>query len=533
MMSDDFHKSITSPGLLPPQQPDAHVEVPKKVGPYKIECLLQKGGMSILYLGTHPETKEPLVIKVLAPKFLGHPEAIRSFQHEAEVIALTDDPNIVKIYGHGSWKGGLYIAMEFVQGISLRQYILQNPISLKKAIELVIDIAYTLCHLHTRGIIHRDIKPENILVEDSGQIKLIDFGIAQKLTDKKTLQVVAQHRLVGTPIYMSPEQKENPESVSFPSDIYSLAIIAYELVLGKLSYGQIHLSLMPRSLQKILSKALQIKPEDRYQDMVDFIADLSAYLHSPNFQKEQKSGDRLSELSESLKHAQTLLFPDKAPFWSRVDVGIANYKGMRVFGVFYDLFDVPGGGYAVLMGESSEKTEASVLYTATLRGMGRALARTCKSPQDFVTRLNDILIHETTRQIFNLNYLVLLPDENQFHYISCGYGHLWSLSPSDPIPVKIPSENLPLGIDPNAEFTHVSHNWEVGDSIVLDSLTPVSPSHEVQAPLSEDAIKRAIFENRDLTPQKQTEHLLRIAKSSSPEAILNWPISFISILRKQ
>ena len=106
---------------------------------------------------------------------------LRHSRAEAEVIALTDDPNIVKIYGHGSWEGGLYIAMEFVQGISLRQYILQNPISLKKAIELVIDIAYTLCHLHTRGIIHRDIKPANIMIRRDGIVKVLDFGLA-KLT---------------------------------------------------------------------------------------------------------------------------------------------------------------------------------------------------------------------------------------------------------------------------------------------------------------------------------------------------------------
>ncbi|MBS4168171.1 protein kinase [Parachlamydia sp. AcF125] len=531
-MSDDFHKNITRPGLLPPLPAEAHLEVPKKVGPYKIECLLQKGGMSLLYLGTHPETKEPLVIKVLSPKFLSHPEAIRSFQHEAEVIALTEDPNIVKIYGHGRWEGGLYIAMEFVQGISLRQYLLQNPISLKKAIEIIIDIAYTLCHLHTRGIIHRDIKPENILITDAGGIKLIDFGIAQKLTDQKAALSMAPPRLVGTPIYMSPEQKENPESVSFPSDIYSLAIIAYELVLGKLSYGQIHLSLMPRSLQKILSRALQAKPEDRYQDIVDFIADLSAYLHSPQLQKEQKSGDRLSELSESLKHAQTLLFPDKIPFWPHVEVGIANYKGTRVFGVFYDLFEIPGG-YAILMGESSEKTEASVLYTATLRGMGRALGQMRKTPQEFAAKLNDVLIHDTSRQIFNLNYLILLPSENRFYYISCGHGHLWLASPRAPTPVKVCSENLPLGIDPEAKFIHITQQWEVGDMLVLDSLTPVPSSHKGQAPLTEEAIKRALYENRDLSPQKQAEHLLRIAKSSSPEAILNWPISFLSIFRQK
>lgn len=530
-MSNDFSKTPTSPGLPPPEQPKKIVAIPKQIGIYKIECLLQKGGMSTLYLATHPDNQEPLVLKVLAAKYLKNEEAVARFKHEAEVLQLTDDPGIVKVYGYGEWEGGLYIAMEFVQGISLRQYLLQNPISLKRALELVIDIAYTLCHLHTRGIIHRDIKPENILLTDSGSIKLIDFGIAQQLTEKKIPNEASQYRLVGTPIYMSPEQKENPESVSFPSDIYSLGIITYELVLGKLSYGQIHLSLMPKSLQKILSKALQIKTEDRYQDIVDFIADLSAFLNSPTFQKEQKSGDRLSELSENLRQAQALLFPDKPPLWPSVDVGVANYKGMRPFGVFYDLFEVPEG-YAILMGETSEKTETSILYTSSMRGIGRALAQVAKTPSAFAAMVNDILIHDTVRQIFNLCYLVISPKKEQLQYISCGYGHLWFISAESSDPIKIVSGNIPLGIDPKAKFTHGTYSWKAGDSLILDSLTPALSTSDFQPPLGDNIIRQSILENRHLSPQKQVEHFLRIAKSSSPEAILNWPITFISIYRK-
>ena len=262
--------------------------IPALIGPYKIESLLERGGMSILYLGTHPETKEPVTIKVLSPKYLSNPEVVKRFLNEAEIIAMADHPNIVKLYGYGEWAGGLYIAMEFIQGISLRQYLLQTPMSVKKALEIIVDIAYALCHLHTHGVIHRDLKPENILVTETGQIKVIDFGISQLLTEKSERGGGSKARLIGTPIYMSPEQKENPETVTYPSDIYSLGIIAYELVLGKLSHGQIHISLMPKGLQKILNKTLQYKPEDRYHDIVDFISDITSYLNSASMQKEKK-----------------------------------------------------------------------------------------------------------------------------------------------------------------------------------------------------------------------------------------------------
>ena len=225
---------------------------------------------------------------------------------EAEIITLTDHPNIVKLFGHGEWEEGLYIAMEFIQGISLRQFILQTPISLKRALEIILDIAYALCHLHTHGVIHRDLKPKNILLSENNQIKVIDFGIAQLLTEQTQEQSQSQ-KLIGTPVYMSPEQRANPESVSYPSDIHSLGIISYELILGKLSHGQVHLSLMPKGIQKILFNCLQPNIIDRYQDIVDFISDVSSYLNSSALQKEQVVGHQFGE-----SYPRTFVKPKKS-----------------------------------------------------------------------------------------------------------------------------------------------------------------------------------------------------------------------------
>jgi len=104
-------------------------ELPKRIGPYKIEALLSKGGMSYLYLGVDSKKGIPLAIKVLSPKYLTHPEFVYQFLKEAEIIGLTDHPNIIKLYGQGEWANGLYIAMEFIQGISLKQFILKQNFS--------------------------------------------------------------------------------------------------------------------------------------------------------------------------------------------------------------------------------------------------------------------------------------------------------------------------------------------------------------------------------------------------------------------
>src|SRR5262245_36098130 len=231
MSLQDFYKQPTLVDIEQKEEEDRE-RMPKHIGGYKIESLLDKGGMSLLYLGVHPETHELVTIKVLSSKYVSYPEMVERFMKEAEIIELTNHPNIVKLYGHGKWEGGVYIAMEFIQGLSLRQMILQEAMSLKRSLQFILQIAHALAHLHTHGIIHRDLKPENILLTAQGGVKVIDFGISQVYTQKE--RGGDKVRVMGTPVYMSPEQREDPLHVTFASDIYSLGIISYELVLGRL-----------------------------------------------------------------------------------------------------------------------------------------------------------------------------------------------------------------------------------------------------------------------------------------------------------
>lgn len=507
-------------------------EFPKQIGPYKIESLLEKGGMSVLYLGTHPETQDPVTIKVLSPKFVSNPEIVDRFLKEAGIIAMADHPHIVKLYGHGDWEGGLYIAMEFVEGISLRQYILQTPLSLKRALELIIDIAYALCHLHMHGVIHRDLKPENILVNQEGSIKVIDFGIAQLLTEEGDTQTPSRQRVIGTPIYMSPEQRENPESVSYPSDIYSLGIIAYELILGKLSHGQIHLSLMPKGIRKILNKALQLDAKDRYQDVVDFIADVSTYLNSSNMQEEKNVGDQINELSENIKRAQAILIPEKPPQWSNVEIGITVHKNVAVSGVYQDFFEIPGGAYGVIMGESSTKDAEGFVNTAASRGMIRALCRLTTKPMELVTILNDLIVNDPMRHIFLLNYLILEPKKNLLHFISCGHGNLWQFPAGKNVPEKIVTENIALGIDSETDFVDFSGPWNPGDTLLLSSFAGALSNPNQAQDFSEDQFRKIISEVNGLSPQQQVDTIMRKTKALTAKSLQDRSISLISILRR-
>ncbi len=298
--------------------------LPSFIGPYKIEGLLHKGGMSLLYLATHKDILHPIALKVLSPKFLRHKEWIAKFLREAEIIAMNDHPHIIKHYGQGKWEGGLYIAMEFIQGISLKQFILQKALAQNKALEIILHIAEALHHFHAHGIIHKDLKPENILITETGQVKVVDFGIAEILGEEKK----GPDTPIGTPSYMSPEQKEVQGELTFSSDIYSLAVIAYELLLGRFSQGVLHLHLLPERLREILENALKLRPSERYGKADDFIADLKEYMN-------RREEDPFS-VHDHILSAHEHLFSPKWPNLAGLSVGFALEKTSLSTAIYSD-----------------------------------------------------------------------------------------------------------------------------------------------------------------------------------------------------
>ncbi|MCH1429373.1 MAG: protein kinase [Chlamydiales bacterium] len=505
------------------------IETPSSIGPYKIEGKLDRGGMSILYLGVHPDTQEAITVKVLLPKYLNHSEMKERFLKEAEIISLTDHPNIVKLYGHGDWEKGLYIAMEFVRGVSLKQFILQNAMSVKRSLGIILQVAYALAHLHTHGVIHRDLKPENILLTETGGVKVIDFGIAQ-LHEQPNSRITQRKRMMGTPIYMSPEQHENPLNVSYTSDIYSLGIIAYELILGKLSHGVVHLNLMPKGLQKILKKMLQPKIEKRYQDIVEVIQELSAYLESPNLEKDVKGKDNSSKHIEQLVAAQEKLLPVQPPSnWPGINIGLANHKTLNLSGLYYDFIELPEGQFAIILGECASKGVEGIMYTAVFRGIIRAISHQIEDPVELVKQVNQVLVQDPLDEVFTLSYLLLDPNANSLRYISCGFGNLWMNSFGSQDPQLIHSENIGLGIEKNMNVLEVSHGWRTGDTLLLNTF-----SMTTEKDANSKSLKKSFKENILLPPQKQVDTIMRQVKKSSTakKRLQNRPLTLISIQRQ-
>lgn len=211
--------------------------------------------MHQIYLASHPAIAKLLVLKIFSPAHLARRPLFLRFLQEARIIANSNHPNLIQLYGHGEWQQRPYLAMEFIQGISLCQFAEQPSFSCLKITDLLLQISYALHHLHSHGIIHRDLKPEHILLTESGIVKVLDFSTALLYgTDSKPFE--------GTPFYMSPEQKTNGQ-IAFSSDIYSLGLIARDLLMEKDSI-----------LNPIIKRMLVIHPQSRYQDIIECITDL-------------------------------------------------------------------------------------------------------------------------------------------------------------------------------------------------------------------------------------------------------------------
>ena len=274
---------------------------------YEIESEIGRGGMSVVYRARDRRLNRPVAIKVLPPE-LAHDAAIRTrFTREAQMAAQLTHAHIVPIYDVGEQDGLAYFVMAIVHGGNLATLLTREPRQpVEEARRLLSEIADALAYAHLRGVIHRDIKPDNILLdESSGRAMVTDFGIARamELSSRLTATGIA----VGTPAYMSPEQALGDREVDGRSDIYSLGVLGYQMLTGRLPFsaGNSMALLLkhvseparpiaelrqdaPRSLREALERALMKSPEDRWPNATSMREALLSDRGAPAWRAEQR-----------------------------------------------------------------------------------------------------------------------------------------------------------------------------------------------------------------------------------------------------
>src|ERR1700731_1040083 len=204
-----------------------------KLGPYEIIAPLGAGGMGEVYRARDTHLGRTVAIKILPAVFSAHQDRLHRFQEEARSASALNHPNIITIHDLGQEGSTHYIAMELVEGKTLRELLVSGPLPIRKAIEIASQVAEGLTKAHEAGIAHRDLKPENLMISRDGLVKILDFGLA-KIWSPTTSQT-AVGLVLGTVGYMSPEQASG-DRLDFRSDQFSFGLVLYEMVTGKRAF---------------------------------------------------------------------------------------------------------------------------------------------------------------------------------------------------------------------------------------------------------------------------------------------------------
>ena len=280
--------------------PDEAAQPSKMIGKYEIRQLLGRGGMGEVHLGFDPLIEREVAIKILAEKISENERALKRFLAEARAVGKLNHPNCIAIYDIDKDSGRYFIVMELARGGSVAALLKDRVrLPLQEAGQIAIQAAHGLQAAHAAGLIHRDVKPENLMLASDNVVKLVDFGVAKDVDRKSEMAMTADGQMVGTPLYMSPEQIE-AKSIDARTDIYSLGASFYYLLTGEPpfmgdSITQVLLAHvrddrpdpqkldpeLPVGCGQLIAKAMAIDPAERYQSMLELITDLQTLLDGP------------------------------------------------------------------------------------------------------------------------------------------------------------------------------------------------------------------------------------------------------------
>src|SRR5215204_2810449 len=271
-----------------------------KLSNYRILEKLGAGGQGTVYKATDTKLGRTVVIKVLPTELTAKEANLKRFEREARLASSLDHPNICTVFDLNEINGIHFIAMQYIEGRNVRQLVNGRPLSLESALSIALQTADALAAAHARGIIHRDIKIGNVMVTPSGQVKVLDFGLAKLLDDDAARTSGIHHTEItevgvpyGTATYAAPEQARG-DRVDSRADIFSTGVLLYEMLTGTWPFrgkttidvrhavlhdpappiSELRLSGVPERLQKVVDHALEKEPKNRFQNMEDFRSEL-------------------------------------------------------------------------------------------------------------------------------------------------------------------------------------------------------------------------------------------------------------------
>lgn len=291
--------SQTEPPGAHPFAPPSIEELAAKFPQLEVLELIGRGGMGAVYKARQKQLNRIVALKILPPGIGDQPSFAERFTREARALAALNHPGIVTLYEFGQTNGLFFFLMEYVDGVNLRELLNRGRISPREALAIVPQICDALQYAHDQGVVHRDIKPENILLDRKGRVKVADFGLARLMglegetrsgndSPPASISLTEAGKVLGTPQYMAPEQKDRPTEVDHRADIYSLGVVLYQMLTGELPDKTIEPPskkvILDVRLDEVVLRALEKEPAKRYQQasvLKTQVETIAAVGHSP------------------------------------------------------------------------------------------------------------------------------------------------------------------------------------------------------------------------------------------------------------
>jgi WD40 repeat protein/DNA-binding SARP family transcriptional activator len=317
--TQDLNERIRSGTILGPSK------APSVLRGYRLYEQIGSGSFAAVYRAFQPEVGREVAIKVILPRYANQPDFIRRFEFEAQIIARLEHPHIVPLYDYWREPDGAYLVMRWLRGGSLGQLSPDGPLELERALSVVEQVTEALYAAHQQGIVHRDLKPANILLDESGNAYLSDFGVAKQLGGN--IKHTLTGALIGSPAYMAPEQFLD-EPATPRSDIYSLGLVIYQMLAGEAPYQVDTLALLiDKHLHEPLPSLASLRP--------DLPAQVNDVLQQATAKDPERRYPDVLSLARALQNAfsgQQVRLPDQVMIADRADIELHNpYKGLRAF----------------------------------------------------------------------------------------------------------------------------------------------------------------------------------------------------------
>ena len=376
-----------------------NLQVGARFNHYEILSHLGAGGMGEVYLAEDTKLHRRVALKLLPASLSADKNANRRLLREAQSAAALNHPHICQIHEIGEAEKRAFIVMQFCEGATLAEKLKKENLSLRETLDLAIQIADALADAHSHQVIHRDIKPENIIVNNRGQAKILDFGLAKIVAEKSNIEgeaetaqmLSAANLIIGTPPYMSPEQAKG-KPLDARSDIFSFGAMLYEMLSGKqvfkreshaetlsavLNYEPPFAKTLadaPTELQRILQKSLAKDTEKRYQTAKDLLIDLQNVKHESDFQdKLERTAEPHGETkTEVFDAAETTNKNPKQVSAATTATSRKNRKPAFIIGALFLFFAVSGLGYWFFANRANTKQIESIAVMPFVNESGSA-----------------------------------------------------------------------------------------------------------------------------------------------------------------